>query len=253
MGSLSRILLLLPVLFSLYFTTTKAQLEPITVNADLQLIPLSDSLFIHRSWHDVEPYGRVASNGILLVRAGEALMVDTPMDETKTAQLYHFVKDSLQAKITLVIPGHFHADCTGGLSYLHQQGARSIANNKTIDICRQQDIPVPLQGFGEEKEIDFNGIPIELYYPGPGHSEDNIVVFFPTDKILFGGCLVRPASAKGLGNTADANLKEWGNTARKVYERFPGAHLVVPGHGRQGDLGLLRHTIEQAKNAGEKF
>ena len=46
------------------------------------------------------------------------------------------------------------------------------------------------------------------------------------------------------GNLADANVKEWANTIRKVKKAFPKAKYVIPGHGQYGNAELLDYTIE---------
>ena len=86
--------------------------------------------------------------------------------------------------------------------------------------------------FGEEKLV--------LYHPGPGHSPDNIVAWFPRRRVLFGGCLVR--SGDGIPNVADADLEAWPGSIEKL-RRFD-ALTIVPGHGRVGNAGLLDHTLD---------
>jgi hypothetical protein len=75
-------------------------------------------------------------------------------------------------------------------------------------------------------------------------SLDNIVVWFPGPKILFGGCLVKSEAATDLGNTADADLASWPRAVKAVLDRYPTAALVVPGHGAVGTTAALTHTID---------
>src|SRR6185295_3616589 len=73
----------------------------------------------------------------------------------------------------------------------------------------------------------------EVFYPGPAHTRDNIVVWLPDSRVLFGGCAVRAATS-GLGNVADADLTAYPASIRRVLERYPAAEVVVPGHGDVG-------------------
>ena len=50
----------------------------------------------------------------------------------------------------------------------------------------------------------------------------------PEQKILFGGCFVKP---EGLGNLSHAVIEEWPASAEKLIARYGTAKLVVPGHG----------------------
>jgi len=49
---------------------------------------------------------------------------------------------------------------------------------------------------------------IRIYYPGGGHTADNIVLWFPSKKILFGGCMLKDSNSKSLGNLSDAKLED---------------------------------------------
>ena len=226
--------------------------ESIFIHEDLQLLPLTENLYLHLSWMESEQYGRFSSNGIVYIQDGKALIIDTPMEEEITKLLAHFIRDSLKATISIAIPGHFHDDCLAGLPYLHSLGAKSIASKLTKDICKMKGLVIPQKSFKKKKNIRFQGKKIVCHYFGPGHAPDNIVVWFPAEKILFGGCLIRPLAAKGMGNTGDAVLAEWGPTVAKIQQALPAIERVIPGHGLIGDVSLLEHTIKLAKAANDR-
>lgn len=77
---------------------------------------------------------------------------------------------------------------------------------------------------------------------------DNIIVWIPSEKVLFPGCLVKGVNAKGLGNTVDGDLKAYPSTIEKVLHKFPDAKIVIPGHGTVGGIELIRHTKELLLN-----
>ena len=74
--------------------------------------------------------------------------------------------------------------------------------------------------------------------------QNNIVVWIPSERILFPGCMVKSLSAQDLGNTADADVSEWPRTIDRVIEKFKKASIVIPGHGEHGGRELLVHTRE---------
>ncbi len=218
--------------------------QQITVNNDIQLIRLQDSVFVHVTWENSEQHGRFPSNGLIFINSGEAVMVDTPMDSMKTRILTEYVEDKLNAKMTTLIIGHYHNDCMGGLEYMQTRGIKSVANAMTIDKCRELNLPVPSIGFRDSLAINLHGEKIICRYFGSGHTFDNITVWLPEQKILFGGCLVRSANSQGLGNLADAVVPEWDTTIMKVSGAYSDAKYVVPGHGEHGNTGLLTHTLQ---------
>jgi metallo-beta-lactamase class B len=107
----------------------------------------------------------------------------------------------------------------------------------------------PQQTFDGSIEISLSGRTIQVQYPGPGHTKDNVVVWIPDKKILFGGCLIKSAQAEDLGNTKEADLKKWPETIEKVYQEFQQARIVVPGHGDPSGIEAVTRTLELLNKA----
>ena len=219
----------------------------LVIHPDIYLMPLGDSVYVHETWHAGEPYGRFPSNGLIIIREGQAVMIDTPWDNEKTRLLTEYLQDSMQVKLTLLIIGHFHNDCMGGLGYIHEQDIESIANTMTVDKCRQLGKPVPRRSFTDSLILDFNGTPLHCRFFGGGHTEDNIVVWLPPQRLLFGGCLIRSLHSSSLGNLSDAVPQTWDNTVERIVAAYPDVQTVIPGHGAFGGPELLFHTLERVK------
>lgn len=88
---------------------------------------------------------------------------------------------------------------------------------------------------------------ILCYYLGAAHSLDNIVVWIPSEQILFAGCMIKSLNSKDLGNTADGDLAAYPQTIDRLIHKFPVVKYVIPGHGTFGGLDLMTHTKELAK------
>jgi metallo-beta-lactamase class B len=220
--------------------------ESIKISDDLELLKLSGNAFIHVSYVNSPSFGRYSSNGLVFINGSEAFLFDTPPDEQLTIALVKWLREKMKVEIRGFAPNHWHEDCMGGLGYLNKQGTSSYANIRTIDIARQQDLPVPGHGFKDSLTLKLGDRNIHLYYPGAAHSMDNIVVWIPSEKILFAGCMCKSLESTDLGNTADGDLKEYASTITKVMKRFPEAKVVVPGHGKAGGIELLTHTSKLA-------
>lgn len=249
----SAVRLLLLILFFLITGVLYAdgEKDTIRINEDMMLMPLNDHFLIHTTWFELPGSGRFPSNGLVYMDSGKALMMDTPNSNDQTETLYRYLKDSLGTVIQMVIPGHSHSDCMGGLSFLHQQDVISVAGEKTAQICAATGLPAPQKTFTDSLILAFGGTRAICRYFGPGHTADNIVVYFPEYKILFGGCLIRSGEANGLGYTGDAVIEEWERTVMKIREAFPDIEYVIPGHGRYGGVNLLDHTIDLVRRHRE--
>jgi metallo-beta-lactamase class B len=237
------ILLLLIVLLQF---TGFSQENVIRISENIELIKISPNAFIHVSYSNLPSFGRVAANGLLFVNGGEALLFDTPWTDSLTMDLVSFIRDSLKLKIAGCVPNHWHADCMGGLGYLRDQNVETYANQMTIDLAMSKNLPVPVHGFKDSTELHLGNKTAKCYYLGAAHSLDNIVVWIPSEKILFPGCMVKSLNSKDLGNTADGDLTAYPKTVETVIRKFPTARIVVPGHGPFGGLDLLTHTKELA-------
>lgn len=233
-------------------TAYASDFEHIQVNKDIELIKINENYYVHTSWFDFPGFGRFLSNGLVFVKNGKAVLIDTPNTNEQTLVLYNFLKDHLKVDITKIIVGHSHSDCMGGLSALHEMGIESIACDKTLKLCKAQNLPIPKRSFADSMVLEFEGETIICRYFGAGHTVDNIVVYFPTSKILFGGCLIKSLDSKGLGNTSEADVEEWDKTVLKLQKAYPSIKLVIPGHGAFGDSSLLDHTIALTQDHKEK-
>jgi metallo-beta-lactamase class B len=209
---------------------------------DVELLPLREGVWIHRSYADIEPWGRVSANGLLVVGEGDALLVDTPWNDAQVAWLFEEARRRFRVPITTVVVTHAHDDNIGGLAEAHRRGARSYALDLTLEAAKTTGKAVPEYGFSSELTIEVAGRRVSLFFPGPGHARDNITVFLPDEGILFGGCLIKAADATSPGNIADADMEHWASSVETLAARFPDASVIVPGHGDAGDRGLFDHT-----------
>lgn len=226
-----------------FMTTILCFGQKVQINEDIEIEKLSDKVYVYTAWADMGKWGRVGSNGMVVIDHGKALLCDTPADVKQTEELSRYIVHSLKAKIIDFIPNHWHGDCVVGMDYLNKQGVESHANRMTNEILKSKSLPLAKHTFSDSLLLKFGNTPVECYYLGGGHSLDNIVVWLPGENILFGGCMVKDEASKDLGNTVDAApLSEWLSTIKTVQKKFPGARIVIPGHGNYGDLNLLDHT-----------
>jgi metallo-beta-lactamase class B len=219
----------------------------IKISNDIELIKLSENAYIHVSYSDFPKFGRFPSNGLIFINGNEAFLFDTPATDSLTMDLVSWIRDSLKLKIVGFVPNHWHNDCIGGLVYLKNQRIDSYANQMTIDIAKANNLPVPANGFKDSLQLQLGDKLIKCYYFGAAHSLDNIVVWIPSEQILFPGCLIKSVNSKDLGNIVDGDLIAYPKTIDKLINRFPTAKIVIPGHGQFGGYELIKHTKELSK------
>ncbi len=224
---------------------------------DVRVELLADDVWLHTSYKTLPDIGPFPSNG-LIVRTREGIyLVDTAWDDRQTAVLLRWARANLGAPIKYAIVTHAHDDKMGGVAALHREGVETFAFTQTNGAAPGRGLvpaqhSLPFTGGAER----LAGEQLEAFYPGGGHTIDNIVVYVKHADVLFGGCLLRPSEAKGLGNTADADVGHWDAAVASVKARYPRARIVVPSHGVPGDPAMLDHTIslviERRAQAGRK-
>lgn len=212
------------------------------VNAQQVLLKqLSENTFVHTSYLQTDDYGHVPCNGLVVRNGQQALIFDTPTDDQSAKELIRLVQDSLLCKIMTVVPTHFHSDCLGGLKAFHEAGIPSIANELTLELAKNSGVEIPKNGFRDSLILEIGRGKVVIKFLGQGHTRDNVVGYFPSEDVLFGGCLVKELDAS-KGYLGDANVDEWSATVEKVKKEFPRVKRVVPGHGEAGDSSLLDYT-----------
>jgi metallo-beta-lactamase class B len=207
----------------------------------LVFYPLKKNVYTHISFLQTETWGKVACNGMIYIHKNKAYIFDTPSD-IETAELLIKALEEKKIKIEGVIVNHFHNDCLGGLEAFHEKGIKSYATEKTIALATKNGVTVPKIGFKEILTLRIGKKQIINQFLGEAHTKDNIVSYLPSEKIMFGGCMVKELTA-GKGNLADANEKAWSNTIRNIKRQFPDIETIVPGHGKPGGQELLDYTI----------
>ena len=228
----------------LFFGCKSAKISDKSFKSNTIVIQMvKDNVYQHITYLNSPTYGRVSCNGMVVFDKGEAVIFDTPIDDSTSAELINWITDSLKSKVIAIIPTHFHEDCVGGLTEFHKRGIPSYATNKTIASAKSRNFKVPQNGFDGMKEFTVGSRKVIAEFNGEGHTRDNIIGYFPSQKVMFGGCLIKEIDA-GKGNLEDANVNDWSATVTKLKEKYPDTQVVIPGHGKSGDTSLLDFTIK---------
>ena len=217
----------------------------IPVLPPLRVRPVAPDVFISTVYSQLPGSPKpVATNGLLVRTSKGILLIDTAWDPDQTHQLLQWVADSLHERVRLAIITQAATAPPGGLAVLRGQHIRVYSSPATAARWHQQypQQLAPTAALKPYTLIRAGRTRLELFFPGPGQAPDNVVAWLPRHRVLFGGELVREQKATSLGNTPEANLKQWPVALRTMHRRYAKARVVVPAHGASGDLKLLTHT-----------
>jgi metallo-beta-lactamase class B len=250
---------------------------PAGVKADEKKIALSENLSITEIEKDafvVTHSFPWASNSLLVRRSNsDCILVNTLCDNQGAKLLADWIKNNFGEVNLVAINTGFHVDNIGGNEFLLSKGIAVYGSNLTAKLVTergQAEKSRLLEGFkspenkkyydayknltfvppnhifdiNEGLHLKIGDEDVNVFYPGPSHTIDNVVVYFPKRKILFGGCMIKSLDSKDAGYSADADMQKWPRSVEKVLAIYKDAKIVVPGHGNYGDTGLIKHTVE---------
>ena len=209
---------------------------------------LRPGVWIHTSRYVFPDGSVIPANGLVVKEGGGLVLIDTAWGEMLTADLLDEIHREIKLPVRRAIVTHSHADRIAGADLLRKRGIPVFAHPLTCRRAAAVAIAMPsdsLAGLRKPGDAEFVGS-VEVFYPGPAHSPDNIVVWVPSARVLFGGCAVKSVDSN-LGNLADADTRAWPDAIHRVMERYRQAEVVVPGHGAEGGRELLTHTLELLK------
>jgi metallo-beta-lactamase class B len=217
----------------------------------LKISHLTGDFYIYTTYNTYEG-NKIPANGMYLVTENGVALFDTPWDTTQFQPLLDSIKLKHIKDVTICIATHWHSDRTDGLEYYKQKGIKTYTTKLTDDLSKKNN--KKRAEYLIEKDTIFNigQYSFETYYPGQGHTEDNIVLWFNKEKVLYGGCLIKGAEAKNLGYLGDGNVFEYETTLKNVRKKYPNPKYIIVSHHNWNNINSLKHSIKMAKELKTK-
>jgi len=145
------------------------------------------------------------------------------------------IKKVTDKPIKYLIYSHHHFDHIAGGKPFKDAGAKIIAHKKAkqrLVVLKDPATVLPDETMGDKKTIKLGATTLELHYVGLNHSDSNLVMRLPKEKIIFVVDLIPVGSMPGRGMIdfypleAEASMKK---IVAMDWER------LIPGHPGQPD------------------
>ena len=183
-------------------------------------------------------------------------VVDTRTDLAEAAELRVHLRQLSPAPVRWVVNTHVHFDHVGGNAEFvaprqlppaelwgHRAMAAALSAGETDpDWTRAgYELPprvVPERLVDRSSSLDLGDRTVELFHPGRGHTDGDLVVLVPDVDVLLAGDLVEESGPPALG--PDSHPLDWADTLDTLLTRTTPDTVVVPGHGAPVDPAFVR-------------
>ena len=158
-----------------------------------------------------------------------------------------------------IINTHWHGDHTGGNIPLgkgvdiiaHEHVKEMLSDTQMLMERKKPPYPEyawPNITFANRMMIRFNGEDIRLIHLPGGHTGGDVIVWFPSKKVLAMGDLIFADNFPYVNVEHGGNVVTYVNNLLWVTQNFPDDITIVPGHGRlytMDDLKTWQSTLQQ--------
>ncbi len=239
------------IIFIIIFTFSLTYVFGQTEETKLKISHLTGDFYIYTSYNTYEG-SQIPANGMYLLTNNGVVLFDTPWDTTQFQPLLDSIKLKHNKSVTLCIATHWHSDRTEGLEYYKQQGIKTYTTFLTDELSKKNKKKRAEFLMTKDTVFNIGQYSFETYYPGKGHTADNIIIWFSKEKILYGGCLIKGADAENLGYLGDANVVEYESTLKKVQKKCPEPKFIIISHSDWANTNSLKHSIKLARKLKQK-
>ena len=230
----------------LMISTTIAQ-------AELVIQKISDQIYAlvgETTQRSPTNFGNNSTHGVIITNEG-VVLVDSGASYLGAQEIHRAIQTLTDQPIKIVINSGGQDHRWLGNDYFLKLGARIIASDKTrqdqqarVDyhldrlgglIKQSLDGTVPVfakQTFDESLKLNLGGVNLELYHFGPAHTVGDIVLWLPSEQVMFTGDVVFNDRMLGVGPAR--NIRSWIEVFDKMATFKP--KYIVPGHGKVSDL-----------------
>lgn len=238
-------------LFFLFFLLSFIHLRAQSEDLLLKITHLTGDFYIYTTYNTYEN-NKVPAHGMYLVARNGVVLFDTPWDTTQFQPLLDSIQQRHHKKVVACVATHWHSDRTAGLDYYRQQKIHTYTTLLTDELSKKNQTKRAEFLLSQDTTFQFDPYTFQTYYPGQGHTADNIIIWFNKEKILYGGCLIKGVEAEDLGYLGNANVAEYETTLKKVRKKCRTPQYIIVSHHDWTNSKSLDHSIHLASKLRKK-
>jgi len=181
-------------------------------------------------------------NSMVYVGTGFVTVIGATWTPETARLLAEEIRKVTPKPVKEVVNTNYHPDRAGGNAYFQSIGAKIVSTQMTHDLLERNwasvvdwtraafpdypRLPLVLPDVVHPGGFELQDGRIRAIYLGPSHTPDGIFVYFPEEKVLYGGCILK----ERLGNLDFANLAEYPKTLDRLKRLDLPITTIVAGH-----------------------
>jgi metallo-beta-lactamase class B len=190
----------------------------------------------------VEDNHYVTTNSLVYIGPSSVTVIGATWTPETARLLAKQIKRLTNRPISEVIDPSPDPEWSGGNGYWKSIGAKILAIRETSDLLKRTwtatvdefrknfpdypPVPLVLPTESYEGEFELQSGNIRALYLGPSHTAADIFVYFPKEKVLDAGSILK----EQLGNMAKADIKEYPKTLHKLQDLHLNIDTIISGH-----------------------
>ncbi|NEY98767.1 subclass B1 metallo-beta-lactamase [Heyndrickxia shackletonii] len=214
-------------------------------DGSVNLTKINNDVWVHTTYTKMDGHS-VPANGLLIRSSKGLYLVDATWNDKLAKELVKLIKQNFHQKVKGAIITHHKIDRVGGIRALMKANIPVESTSLVAKMTKAAGYPAPKPSLDNQPVLKLGKTIVETYYPGEAHTKDNMTVWLPQYKILFGDMFFA-LEQRNVGIIDEANMEAWPYTIQNLMNKYPDARMVIPGHYNWGDFSLLSHSIDNLK------
>ena len=213
------------------------------------------------------------SNAGFVVTPKGVVVVDALGSPILAKKLIAAIARITPQKVVAVIVSHYHADHVYGLQEFKKIGAKIYAQGEgrsyiSSETAKQRLIASRIDfapwinentrlvsadvWIDQKTKLNIGGVQFLISRVGPAHAPEDLMVYVPSEKVLFAGDLVFRGRIPFVGN---ADSRGWISALDEIEKLKP--QIVIPGHGAYStkpseDIAFTRNYLNYLRKSMSK-
>lgn len=232
--------------FSIFFSLTTAFAADDLILKPIQVAPHTYFVQGLAEMGNSKNQNFISNAGFVITPKG-VVVVDALGSPVLAKKLIAEIKKITPQKVVAVIVTHYHADHVYGLQEFKNIGAKIYAQGEgrnylssetakqrliasRVDFAPWVNASTKLMGadvwIDQSYTLTVGGIEFKIGRVGPAHAPEDLIIYVPSEKVLFAGDLVFRGRIPFVGN---ADSRGWLHALDEIQALNPS--IVIPGHG----------------------